>query len=130
MKPSSVPPQSSPSTEATPSLPAQSVNAPVFVPKSSTPILSSATPSVQSTGSPVSASDLASPSRASAHSGWTNPTEYDEGEDPFDPFSNYQYGNGYENGANAVAPNLQAVSPLSGSWVAQADLTHKISSWA
>ena len=108
----SVPPQSPPATEAAPSLPAQSVNAPVFVPKSSTPILSAATPSVQSIGSPASGSNLTSPSRSKSHTGWTNHTEYDEGEDPFDPFSNYQYGTGYENGVEGVTQRLQTVSPL------------------
>jgi len=106
----SVPPQSPPITEATPSLPAQSVNAPVFIPKSSTPILSAATPSVQPIASPASGSSITSPSRSNAHTGWTNPAEYDEGEDPFDPFSNYQYGNGYENGMDSVTQRLQAVS--------------------
>lgn len=106
------PPQSSP-TEATPSLPAQSVNAPVFVPKSSTPVLSAATPSVQSVGSPVSASNLTSPSRSNPHSGWSDSAGYDEDEDPFDPFSNYQYGNGYDNGVDNVTQRLQAVSFLS-----------------
>ncbi|KAF9649713.1 hypothetical protein BDM02DRAFT_3113348 [Thelephora ganbajun] len=105
----SVPPQSPPTTEATPSLPAQSVNAPVFVPKSSTPILSAATPSVQSVESPASGSNLTSPSRSNVHTGWTNPAEYDEGEDPFDPFSNYQYGNGYENGVDSVTQRLQTL---------------------
>ena len=61
----------------------------------------------------MSASNLASPSRSNAHAGWSNPTEYDEGEDPFDPFSNYQYGNGYENGLDSVTQRLQAVSRLS-----------------
>jgi len=110
ISPKSVPPQSPPITEATPSLPAQSVNAPVFVPKSSTPILSAATPSVQPIASPASGSSITSPSRSNAHTGWTNPAEYDEGEDPFDPFSNYQYGNGYENGMDSVTQRLQAVS--------------------
>jgi len=41
--------------------------------------------------------------------GWANPVEYDEGEDPFDPFSNYQHGNGYENGVDSVTQRLQAV---------------------
>lgn len=104
-----VPPQSPPTTEATPSLPAQSVNAPVFVPKSSTPVLSAATPSVQSIGSSGSASDLTSPSRPSVRTGWTNPAEYDEGEDPFDPFSNYQYGDAYENGMDDVTQQLQTL---------------------
>ena len=103
-----VPPQSPSTTEATPSLPAQSVNAPVFVPKSSTPTLSAAMPSLQSAGSPVTASNLTSPSRSNVYAGWSNPTEYDEGEDPFDPFSNYQHGNGYEN--DRVAQRLQTVS--------------------
>ena len=106
----------------------------MFVPKSSTPTLSAAIPSVQSVGSPTSASDLTSPSRSSLYTGWTNPTEYDEGEDPFDPFSNYQHGNGYENGADGVAPKLQTVSSLSdhlsscesldfsSSWVTDVDL--------
>ena len=61
----------------------------------------------------MSASNLTTPSRSNAHTGWSNPAEYDEGEDPFDPFSNYQYGNGYENGLDSVTQRLQAVSPLS-----------------
>lgn len=58
----------------------------------------------------MSTGNLTSPSRSSTHTGWANPTEYDEGEDPFDPFSNYQYGNGYEGGVDSVTQRLQAVS--------------------
>jgi hypothetical protein len=89
----------------------------------------------------VSASNLTSPSRSNVRTGWPNPTEYDEGEDPFDPFSNYQYGSGYENGVDSVAQRLQAVSPLSDyvsshdsldfspSWVTNVDPATLFFSW-
>jgi hypothetical protein len=57
----------------------------------------------------VAASNRSSPSRSNVYTGWTNPAEYDEGEDPFDPFSNYQYGNGYENRDENLAPRLNTV---------------------
>jgi len=86
-----------------PSLPAQPASAPVFIPKSSTPILPAATPPVQPIASPVPGSSTTYPSRSSAHTGWTNPAEYGEGGDPFDPFSPPRHPNALPHWENPLA---------------------------